>query len=392
MVFKRFDYSSFLLLDKALKAVSLYLYWAFSSFAFFKNLSCYNHFAMGKVKFLGRVKTQVNNWLYDHMAVKVGLDWIGILIVSTLSAAVFAFGFNTFMDIKVGVGDALVEDRIVSGGVSGIGQVLVLIFQLCGWNITDVHLAYSIIYFVVNVPLFLLAWFGIGKRFATFTLINVLEVSLFLKVLTVDTIPGIQLISDFVETSGGGLLARALFAGITTGLSSALAFRVDISAGGIDIIAYYVGLRKNTLVGKYSLIVNACTLFLFTLLSCVKLGWGASSVAEELARVFYSIVYMFVAMLVVDNINMRNKKVKVEIITTRKDLGSVLIDSIPHGATLVQGEGVYTGAAKYIITIVVSYYEVKTVVGLVQKEDKGAFVQVIPLTQVYGRFFMKPVK
>jgi uncharacterized membrane-anchored protein YitT (DUF2179 family) len=346
---------------------------------------------MNIIKQISSAKVKTKNWLYDHMWVKNGLDWFWIFLVSTVSALCFAFGFNVFLDPGISVSGTAIT-KIVSGGVSGISQTLVLFFRLCGWDIQDEHLAYSIMYFVINIPLILLAWFGIGKRFSIFTLINVGEVSLFIKLLSAQYIPGMATIATFVVTQGGGLLARALFAGVMTGLSSALAYRVDISAGGIDVLAYYIALKKNTLVGKYSVILNSVTLACFTLLTCVLANWDSEKTADAFSLVFYTIIYMFVAMLVVDNINVRNKKVKVEIITNRKDLGSVLIDTIPHGATLVQGEGVFTGQAKYIITIVVSYYEVDEVVKLVRKEDEHAFVQVIPLRQVYGRFFMKPVK
>ena len=36
------------------------------------------------------------------------------------------------------------------------------------------------------------------------------------------------------------LLARALFAGICTGLSTTVAFKFDHSAGGIDVVSVYV--------------------------------------------------------------------------------------------------------------------------------------------------------
>jgi uncharacterized membrane-anchored protein YitT (DUF2179 family) len=101
---------------------------------------------------------------------------------------------------------------------------------------------------------------------------------------------------------------------------------------------------------------------------------------------------MLVGMILIDSINVRNKKMKIEVVTERKDLGNVLISSIPHGATIVQGQGVFTGQPRYIVTMVVSSYEVRDVVKIVQKEDPHAFIQVVSLAQVYGRFFMKPVK
>jgi uncharacterized membrane-anchored protein YitT (DUF2179 family) len=357
------------------------------------------------------IKQKNKNWMLDHPVAKNIIDYTLTFIVCTLSALVFAFGFNAFMDpganLKDADGNAVILAKLVAGGVSGVSQVIALLLELCGVKSQamggnfDEHLFYSIAYFVINIPLLVLAWTGIGKRFAVFTLINVAEVSLFIKLLTVDKIPGIDFLALFVNTNGG-LFARAVFAGVCTGLSSALAFKMDISAGGIDIIAYYIALRKGTMVGKYSVIMNSITVFLFSLLTAALgnpipgasfvAGWDPKFSAEAFGRIFYSALYMLVGMILIDSINVRNKKMKIEVVTERKDLGNVLISSIPHGATIVQGQGVFTGQPRYIVTMVVSSYEVRDVVKIVQKEDPHAFIQVVSLAQVYGRFFMKPVK
>jgi uncharacterized membrane-anchored protein YitT (DUF2179 family) len=339
-----------------------------------------------KGRFLG-FKAKVNNWLYDHVAVKTALNWTWILVMSTLSAFVFAIGFNVFMHPG---GDSV---ALVSGGVSGMSQTIVLLCEVCGWQIENPSLAISILYFVINIPVLLLAFFGIGKRFAIFTIINVIEASLFLNFMTPSSVPILAQISEYIEsTAGGGFLDRALFAGVCTGLSTALCFLVDISAGGVDIIAYYIALKKRTMVGKYGAFINGCTIIVFTLLTCADDGWTLDGTTKALTTACYSVLYLFVVALVVDAIHTRNKKEKIEIVTSNKDLGSVLIAAIPHGATIVQGEGVYTGATRYVITMVVSLYETKNVVKIVQKEDPSAFVQVIPLSQVYGRFFTRPIK
>lgn len=334
-------------------------------------------------------KNKVKDWMFDHLWVKRGINWTWIMIVSTISAFFFAFGFNTFIDIISTNG---VQDRIVSGGVSGVSQVIVLFCKVCGWTIEDTHLAYSILYFVLNVPLFVLAWFGIGKQFTIFTIFNVLEVSIFIKLLSVKNIPGLQMVVDFVNIKGGGMLGRALFAGICTGLASSLSFRVDISSGGIDVIAYYIALKKNTMAGKYSFIMNGITLICFTLLSMADGAWSGTVCGDTISRSMYSVIYLFTTTLVIDNINLRNKKVRVDIITNDEALGSALIETIPHGATQIDGKGVFLGQNKYIFTMVVSYYEVDDVIKLIKKLDERAFVQTIPLGQVYGNFYTKPVK
>lgn len=97
-------------------------------------------------------------------------------------------------------------------------------------------------------------------------------------------------------------------------------------------------------------------------------------------------------MLVIDTINVRNKKLKIEVVTERLELGKDLISAVPHAATLIKGEGVYSGKERYIFTMVVSSYELKNVIHFIKKKDPMSFVEVTPLSQVYGRFYTKPVK
>lgn len=354
---------------------------------------------MAKIIF-EEIKTREKNWMLDHPVTKASLGYLWTFIISTVSALCFAFGFNAFMDLGQNANVAGSAAKLVAGGVSGVSQVLTLILELMGWHDIDEHLAYSIMYFILNVPLIILAWVGIGKRFTIFTLINVIEVSVFIKILTVANIPPLGEVATFVNVNGG-LLARALFAGVCTGLSSALAFKVDISAGGIDILAYYIALKKNTLVGKYSVMLNSVTVVLFAVLSAayggpknspVITGWDATYSADCFSRIFYSALYMLVGMIVVDTINVRNKKMKVEVVSNNPDLGNLLIAVMPHGATMVTGKGVYTGKERYIFTMVCSSYELNDLIKLIRKEDPSSFVQVVQLSQVYGRFFMKPVK
>jgi|LAHS01.1.fsa_nt_gb uncharacterized membrane-anchored protein YitT (DUF2179 family) len=357
---------------------------------------------MGKNTFED-LKSKEKNWMLDHPIAHGIVSNAWIFFVCTLSAFVFGFGFNAFMDPGASLIDHTNNDaplvllKLVAGGVSGVSQVIVNFIELCGVKTIDQggafdeHLCISILYFVINIPLLILAWIGIGKKFAIYTAINVAEVSLFVAVLKVDIVPFVDYMAVFVNANGG-LLARALFAGVLTGLSSALAFKVDISAGGIDIIAYYIALKKNTLVGKYSVMLNSITVVLFSITTAALSGWNLGDSSTAFGRIFYSLLYMLVGMFVVDTINVRNKKMKVEVVSSNKELGQMLISLVPHGATMTTGIGVYTGKERYVFTMVVSSYEVNDLVKAVRKEDPTSFVQVVQLSQVYGRFFMKPVK
>ena len=338
--------------------------------------------------------TRVENVLYDHPLLKGGLSNGFALMVVVMSAFLFAFGFKCFLAPS---NLPLMEDghRLVSGGVSGIAQTIILTVDLFSKDWVTLNgkydMFYSILYFGLNVPLFVLAWKGIGKRFTILTLLNVGMVSVFTTVLGFIDEPVIFKIAEFCGQNGG-LITRALFAGVCTGVSSAIAYRVGASAGGIDVVAYYIALKKSALVGRYSVYINIITVTLYTLLAITDEGWGTVEASHAFTATLFSIVYMIMTMLVVDIINQRNKKVRVEAISTKPDLGKIIMANLPHGATITKGKGAFTEEEKTIVTVIISMYEVKKTVDVIRKADASAFVTVVELKQVYGNFFIPPIK
>ena len=334
--------------------------------------------------------------LYDHPVLRRVLNSGWAYLVVTLSAFLFAFGFRTFMApsnaAQLETSGSL---NLVGGGVSGISQTIIQFVDLVsGHSVSQNNLysiLYSILYFGLNIPVFIVGWIGVGKRFTILTLINVAEVSLFNYLLGFADEALFFKIADFVDQNGG-LVTRALLAGVCTGVSSAIAYKVDASAGGIDVIAYYIALKKSQLVGRYSVYINIATVTLYTLIVITDAGWGTDKAAQLFVATLFSVLYMLVVMLVIDLINLRNKKVRIEAVTANPDLGKIIMANIPHGATLIHGEGAYTGQEKYIFEIVISTYEIKETVKVIREADPGAFVQLIELKQVYGRFFLPPVR
>ncbi|MBP5091123.1 MAG: YitT family protein, partial [Bacilli bacterium] len=342
----------------------------------------------GKKTFAERYRS----WGYQHLVLKRILEYGWLLLVSTAAAFVFSFSFRVFLQPNVySLGEAangLSEAQIIiSGGVSGVSQNIELLLHLICRQFGDDGMAffnavksnlYSILYFVLNIPLFIIAWRGIGKRFAVFTIINVLEVSILTRVFAAWDFP--YRLYEFIFEHGGGFFGRAFFAGVLTGLASAMAFKFDFSNGGIDIVAYYFALRKNTSVGKYATGINVITIVFYTLLSGAIHDWESAQVTSIIGGVMFSVVYLFVAAFVIDFINVRNKKVEIKIVTSMPELSKILLLNIPHGQTLVDAVGAFSGAKRTIITMVISSFEVNSVVKLVQLEDPNAFVQVVPLT------------
>ena len=332
--------------------------------------------------------------LYDHPLMKGTFENGFSVLVVLLSAFIFAFGFKCFL-APANLNTMADGHRLVSGGVSGISQTIILTVDLFSQDWVTLNgkydIFYSILYFGLNIPVFVLAWKGVGKRFAILTLLNVGMASLFTTLLGFLDESILFKIAEFCGQNGG-LITRALFAGVCTGVSSAIAYRVGASAGGIDVVAYYIALKKSTLVGRYSVYINIITVSVYTLLAITDEGWGTVEASHAFTATLFSIVYMIMTMLVVDIINQRNKKVRVEVISTKPDLGLIIMANIPHGATVVKGTGAFTGQEKSIVTIIISMYEVKKTVRIIREADPQAFVTVVELKQVYGNFFIPPIK
>ena len=338
------------------------------------------------MKITQKIEKKCSSLLYNHIWLKVILENAFCILATAFSAAIFAFGLNTFLDPTV-QGGALAETLkpMVSGGSSGASQVFSLLFTVNNPSLrSKASLIFSMFYFGINLPLIILAFKGVGKRFGIYTLLNVGLVFLFTNIMHGQFFYDVATVIN----KECGLLGRALFAGVCTGLSSAIAYKIDTSAGGVDVVSYYISAKKSTMAGKYGVIINGIIIATFAIIS----GIAYDDFPRASAGIFFSLVYLLTVMLVVDAINVRNKKAQIQIISHNKDLPKLLIANIPHGATVVDAKGVYTDSDRLIIYMVVSTTEVKHAIKVIKELDPESFIGVHALQSVVGNFRVKPIK
>ena len=333
-----------------------------------------------------RLKKQIENFLFDHYIIKTVLHYAFGFLVAAIAAAVFAFGFACFTTPANDNGFVL-----ATGGVSGISQIIALLIEIIrGGKPIENNLVQSIGYTVLNIPLIIFSFFKIGKRFTIFTAVNVVLSSVFISIFARTGVAEHVANFEFADNIKplDPVIVRVLFAGICTGLSSAFAFASGISCGGIDIIAYYFGARKSTQVGRYGVIINGFIVITYAIVKSIS----QQSFAYGVYSVFFSIIYLMEVGLIIDTINLRNKKIEMQIITNKEHMPEIIIANFPHSATVVKGKGAYSGTDKIMIFMVVSSSEVKKVVDVAKKIDEHAFITATPLKQVYGNFFIKPLE
>ena len=333
-----------------------------------------------------RLRKQIDNFMFDHYIFKSAIDNFISFFYAAVAAAIFAFGFSCFTTPIDPKGFTL-----ATGGVSGVSQIIALIVELISDSAEARNVVLSVGYTVLNIPLLIFAFFKIGKRFAIFTLINVVLSSVLIQVFPQSGLS--NAVASFTFPDGtaplNSVIVRVLFAGVCTGLASAFAYTGGISCGGIDVISFYIGARKSTQVGRYNIIINSAIVLTYSLLRCLSAEF---TLIYALYSVIFSAIYLMECGIIIDAINLRNKKVSLQIITAKEHMPEIIIANFPHSATVVKGKGAYSGAEKTLIWMVVSSSEVKKVVAVAKKIDDHVFITATPLKQVYGNFFIKPLE
>ncbi|MBC3871642.1 YitT family protein [Undibacterium oligocarboniphilum] len=133
----------------------------------------------------------------------------------------------------VSLGVALFNQAgLLTGGTAGLAF---LIHYRTG-------LTFGLVFFLINLPFYWLAWKRMGWRFTLKTFCSVALVSLFS-----------SLHPRLLHLTGGGLLESfyvALIGGLLMGVGFIVLFRHQASLGGINILALYLQQSKGIRAGK----------------------------------------------------------------------------------------------------------------------------------------------
>ncbi|MBO7085666.1 MAG: YitT family protein [Bacilli bacterium] len=295
---------------------------------------------------LNRVKKLIHN--RDFKAI------IGTIIGSTVEA--------------MGVVWILEYGNFFATGITGIAQVINKLFLLINENLI---ISVGILYFVLNVPLLIIGFIGVSKRFSIFTSISVILQSVLILVFEiVRDKTGFSPFASFGEDR----LLLAIIGGLIGGLSSGIMLRSGGSAGGVEIISQYLHFKKKSNFALVSLVINATILI-------------AGFFLEDIACVAYTSIRLIIYVVVMDKINTIYKYIKISIVTTKPDeIRNILVNRFNHGITIYKVTGGYSLTEKTELEIIASSYEVEEYRKIAHDIDPNAFMTFTTINRVDGRF------
>ena len=257
--------------------------------------------------------------------------------------------------VAFAVSTLVLENQLISGGVTGLGIVT---NHYTGINI-------SLIVGIINVLLFLLGLFFIGKKFALSTLISAFAFPVLLEFFNTNAI--------FHNYCQDTLLAVVL-AGCLVGIGVGLMIRSDASSGGMDIIAIILNRKLGIPV---FIMVNV---FDFIIL-CMQATFSNPT------KILYSIVLVFVTSFMLNKtLTKGSKMVQLVVISDCHEMiKKMIIEEADAGVTsLYSQKGFNETDTKTLLTIIppVKLTKIKEQIKLI---DPVAFMVVATVDEVSGR-------
>ena len=296
-----------------------------------------------------------------------------------------------------------------SGGVTGTSQLIVGLIEKFGGS-KAIRGYLGMFVGLINVPLCLIGWRGVSKRFVILTVMSIAIQTVVMSILSNLTIsPFVHIMGDKITSDGvldffmegtfsiirdrnsnyiesvfmnsmnsGTRLLLAIIGGLITGFGAALCLKGGGSTGGMDIISNYLVMKKRISFVKYQFTVDVIIIVLSSLMS--------------VENVLYTIVRLIVYMKVIEAVYKIYETIRIEIITNCADaIKNKLFENFSHSLTIYDAVGGYTGKNKKVIEAYISNFELNEYMEIIKTEDPNAFVVISQVKTIRGNYVQRTV-
>ena len=267
------------------------------------------------------------------------------IIGTILGSAIMAIGVSLF----------LLPNQLSTGGFSGIATITYYFF--------DIPMGLSIM--ILNIPLFIIAFYKLGIRFIEKTLIGTASLSIFIDIF--DTLTPIT--TD--------RFLACIYGGIIVGFGTAIILKNSASTGGTDLISNIAKAYKPTIkMGNVITWIDSWIVALNTIVfQKIEIGLYSAIAIFLLGKVFD---------IVFEGVNFTKLLI---IISDKNEEIAKRIKEIERGATGIFGKGMYTDKEKLVLICASPRKDVGKVRSIAQEIDKDSFIIISNAREVYGKGF-----
>ncbi len=278
-------------------------------------------------------------------------------LVMTLGMFVAAASVNYF----------LVPSKIIVGSITGLSIVLTNIFGAIGFNVK-----LSVMIFVINAILLVLAYFLIGPEFGIKTVYTALILG-----PMIDIWEAILPVSKLIEPGNTSVMNDPWFDllcfVLILSMSQAILFRINASTGGLDILAKIVNKYLHFDIGTSVSVAGAiicCTAFAINPVRLVIIGLIGTWINGI-------VVDFFTASL--------NRRKRVCIISNDYEtIRNYIINDLHRGCSLYDVKGGFHEDSHVEIQAILAKNEFSDLMGYIRDNNLHAFITAGNVSEVYG--------
>ena len=245
----------------------------------------------------------------------------------------------------------------VSGGATGLGLLFEKMFGL----------KLSIGVGILNVIMFVIGFFVLGKRFAATTLLSTFLYPGFLAIM--EGIPALA-------TLNTDPIVAAVFGGACIGVGVGLVIRMGSSTGGMDIPP--IILQKYTGIAV-AISMNAMDLIIM----CTQMPYSSPQ------KIMYSLMMLVVTTVVMDKVAMVGvTQTQVMVISSKyQEINKAIHDNIDRGTTLLNATSGHLQQEQKVVMSIINNRQLHELTQVVKEVDPHAFLIVNRINEVHGNGF-----
>ena len=260
--------------------------------------------------------------------------------------------------IAVGVSLFLLPNQLSSGGISGIATITYYLFRI----------PMGTMILVINVPLFIISLYKVGKSFFLKSLVGTISLSIFIDLL------------DKVKPLTQDRFLACVYGGIIIGFGTAILLKAHSSTGGSDLVSYVAKKYKPTIRTSNIITIIDIVIIIFNVIFFKEIEIGLySAIAIYLMGKMIDIVFEGVYFT----------KLILIISDKTEEIAKEIEEKIQRGATGLYGKGMYTNQEKLVLMCAASRKDVGRIKMIARGIDQKSFIIITNSREVVGLGFKK---
>lgn len=284
-----------------------------------------------------------------HMEGKNNLKKFTIEILGTIIGALI---------MAVGISQFLLPNQLSSGGVAGIATII--------YYLLNIPMGTTIV--CINIPLFLLSMYKIGKGFFVKSIIGTVSLSLFIDIF------------DKLEPITNDRFLACIYGGIIIGIGTAILLKINSSTGGSDLASYVAkkykpAVRTSNIIIMIDIVIITLNMIFFKEIEIGLYSAISIYIMGKIIDVLFEGIYFTKLILIVSD---KNEEIA-------KEIG----EKIQRGTTGLYGKGMYTNEDKLVLMCAASRGDISKIKITARKIDPNSFIVITNSREVVGLGFKK---